>query len=736
MASERSVTQSKSEIGESGVSAQVNVNSFWDFSQGTIMSAFFIGIIVPIIISFTFRNKFGKKVKERGVTVVVGGEPGIAKRNHRYLSLVETASEGATTLATLFEDSCSQNSLQPFLGTRELIHTETEVTKDGRTFEKVTLGNYVWTTYREAFQEVLSFASGLAAIGHKKGERLAIFAETRAEWLITLQGCFRRNITVVTIYASLGEEALAHSLNETEVTTVVCDRKQLKKLVDLSRQLETVKRIVYMDDETIKSEPVLSGSSSSWAVLPFSEVKSLGRENPVDPDLPAANDVAVIMYTSGSTGVPKGVMMSHANVVATVAGVTTLVRGLGTKDKYMAYLPLAHILELIAETVIYSAGAAIGYGSPLTLTDTASKIKKGTKGDASELRPTLMTAVPAILDRVRDGVRKTIDSKGGLPKKIFEIAYNRRLAAIEGSWLGAWGVEKLLWENLVFQKISNVLGGQIRCLLSGGAPLSGDTQRFINICFGAPIVQGYGLTETCAGATFSEWDDLSIGRVGPPIPSCYIKLVNWEEGGYLPTDKPMPRGEIVIGGPSVTLGYFKNQAKTDEVYKVDERGVRWFYTGDIGRFHPDGCLEIIDRRKDIVKLQHGEYVSLGKVEAVLSASSYVENIMLHADPFRNFCVALVVASHASLESWATKEGIIYKDFSELCEKKEAVAEVLKSLAEVGQKSKLERYEVPTKVKLLAESWTPESGLVTAALKIKRENIKKTFAADLKHLYEQ
>ncbi|KAJ7515068.1 hypothetical protein O6H91_23G069800 [Diphasiastrum complanatum] len=429
-------------------------------------------------------------------------------------------------------------------------------------------------------------------------------------------------------------------------------------------------------------------------------------------------------------------MMSHANVVATVAGVTTLVRGLGTKDKYMAYLPLAHILELIAETVIYSAGAAIGYGSPLTLTDTASKIKKGTKGDASELRPTLMTAVPAILDRVRDGVRKTIDSKGGLPKKIFEIAYNRRLAAIEGSWLGAWGVEKLLWENLVFQKISNVLGGQIRCLLSGGAPLSGDTQRFINICFGAPIVQGYGLTETCAGATFSEWDDLSIGRVGPPIPSCYIKLVNWEEGGYLPTDKPMPRGEIVIGGPSVTLGYFKNQAKTDEVYKVDERGVRWFYTGDIGRFHPDGCLEIIDRRKDIVKLQHGEYVSLGKVEAVLSASSYVENIMLHADPFRNFCVALVVASHASLESWATKEGIIYKDFSELCEKKEAVAEVLKSLAEVGQKSKLERYEVPTKVKLLAESWTPESGLVTAALKIKRENIKKTFAADLKHLYEQ
>nr|ABA91615.2 Long-chain-fatty-acid-CoA ligase 4, putative, expressed [Oryza sativa Japonica Group] len=345
-----------------------------------------------------------------------------------------------------------------------------------------------------------------------------------------------------------------------------------------------------------------------------------------------------------------------------------------------------------------------------------------------------MTAVPAILDRVRDGVRKNVDAKGGAAKKLFDIAYSRRLAAINGSWFGAWGLEKHLWDMLVFQKVRAILGGRIRFILSGGAPLSGDTQRFINICLGAPIGQGYGLTETCAGGTFSEYDDNSVGRVGAPLPCSYIKLIDWAEGGYLTNDSPMPRGEIVIGGPNVTKGYFKNEAKTNEVYKDDERGMRWFYSGDIGRLHPDGCLEIIDRKKDIVKLQHGEYVSLGKVEAALSVCPYVDNIMIHADPFHNYCVALVVVAHSELKSWASQQGITYSDVSDLCEKQETVKEVLQCLAKAAKQARLEKFEIPAKVKLVPEPWTPESGLVTAALKLKREAIKKAYEDDLAALY--
>uniref|UniRef100_A0A7N0U9E6 AMP-dependent synthetase/ligase domain-containing protein n=1 Tax=Kalanchoe fedtschenkoi TaxID=63787 RepID=A0A7N0U9E6_KALFE len=486
------------------------------------MNPYLIGVVVPLVLALILQNA-NKKGKKRGVPADVGGEPGYAVRNHRFPTPIETAWEGISTLAELFEYSCKKHADKPLLGTRELISREIEV-NDGKSFEKVHLGQYKWLTYARTFDAVCSFASGLSHLGHQKGERAAIFADTREEWFIALQGCLRRNITVVTIYASLGEEALCHSLNETEVTTVICGRKELLKLAAISGQLDTVVRIICMDDD-IPSNISMEGSSS-WTVNSFADVEKLGRANPLDADLPLAADIAVIMYTSGSTGMPKGVMMTHKNVLATVSAVMTIVPGLGSKDVYLAYLPLAHILELAAESIVPAVGACIGYGSPLTLTDTSNKIKRGTEGDATALGPTIMAAVPAILDRVRDGVRKKVDAKGGLAKKLFDIAYSRRLSAVNGSWLGAWGLEKHLWNLVVFRKVKAILGGRIRFLLSGGAPLSADTQRFINICLGAPIGQGYGLTETCAGGTFTEYDDTSVGRVGAPLPCAVIKVGN------------------------------------------------------------------------------------------------------------------------------------------------------------------------------------------------------------------
>ncbi|XP_057526905.1 long chain acyl-CoA synthetase 8 [Amaranthus tricolor] len=691
-----------------------------------------IAVIIPLLLSILWVGR--KKVKQRGVPVHVGGEEGLTMRNGKFKELVEVPWEGASTVAALFEQACKKHGNHPFLGTRKLVDKEFIQASDGRKFEKVHLGEYQWETYGKVFNRACNFAAGLVKLGHDIDTRVAIFSETRAEWFIALQGCLRQSITVVTIYASLGEDALIHSLNETQVSTLICDSKQFKKAASILSKLETIKNIIYFEEDGESNDFGISGDMGNVEAASFHDVEKLGKDNPSDPRLPEKDDIAVVMYTSGSTGLPKGVMMTHGNIVATAAAVITVVPGLGRDDVYLAYLPLAHVLELEAETVMLAAGAAIGYGTTLTLTDTSNKIKKGTKGDVSVLQPTLMAAVPAIIDRVRDGVLKKVEEKGGFVKKLFNVAYKRRLAAVEGSWFGAWGPEKFLWDVMVFKKIQSVLGGRIRFMLCGGAPLSGESQRFINICMGAPIGQGYGLTETCAGAAFTEWDDVTVGRVGPPLPCCYIKLVSWEEGGYTTLDKPMPRGEIVIGGQSVTVGYFRNEDKTKEVYKVDERGMRWFYTGDIGQFHADGCLEIIDRKKDIVKLQHGEYISLGKVEAALMSSNYVDNIMLYADPFHSYCVALVVPSHSELQKWAQESGIQYTSLTELCDKPEVIKEVQASLSKIGKVAKLDKFEIPAKIKLIPDPWTPESGLVTAALKLKREQLKAKFKDELNKLY--
>lgn len=251
-------------------------------------------------------------------------------------------------------------------------------------------------------------------------------------------------------------------------------------------------------------------------------------------------------------------------------------------------------------------GTPVGYSSPFTLTDKSPQIKAGCLGDAQILKPGAMAGVPLILDRLRKGVTEQIAGRSKLFQKIFKFAL-----VYKNRWNDR-GFETPIVNHLICKKIKASLGGRIQVMFCGGAPLSPDTQAFARACLDVKLMQGFGTTETTAVTTLMDMFDSTAGRTGAPLFGCQVRLVDWEEGGYRPTDKPHPRGEIVVGGDFITIGYFKNAAATEESYK-DADGTRWFYTGDIGEMHPDGCLKIVDRKKDLLKLQHGEYVSLGKV---------------------------------------------------------------------------------------------------------------------------
>ncbi|MBN3318550.1 ACSL4 ligase, partial [Atractosteus spatula] len=669
------------------------------------------------------KKTMAKRIKAKSTT---GKTEGPYRSVDHFQSLATMDFEGKDTLDKLFDHAVQRFGKADCLGTREVLTEENETQPSGKVFKKLILGEYKWLTYEDVDRQVTLFGSGIAALGQQPKNTIAIFCETRAEWMIAAQACFRRNFPLVTLYATLGEDAVAYGLNESGVTHLITSVELLEtKLKKVLPEIKNIKHIICVD----KKNASKTGYPEGLQIHSMESVQELGAkpENlSVTPCHPQPTDLAVVMYTSGSTGRPKGVMIIHSNLIAGMTGQCERIPGLGPKDTYIGYLPLAHVLEMTAEISCVTYGCRIGYSSPQTLSDQSTKIKKGSKGDCSVLKPTLMAAVPEIMDRIYKNVMSKVQEMSYVQRTLFKLGYNYKLEQIK------MGYDAPLCNVLLFKKVKALLGGSVRMMLCGGAPLSSATQRFMNICFCCPVGQGYGLTETCGAGTITEVADYSTGRVGAPLVCCEIKLRDWAEGGYTNQDVPHPRGEILIGGPNVTMGYYKND-QINEDFFVDENGQRWFCTGDIGEIHADGCLQIVDRKKDLVKLQAGEYVSLGKVESALKNCSLIDNICAYANSDQNYVISFVVPNQKRLTALANKKGISGA-WEDICNHPAMESEVLKEIKEVATSIKLQRFEIPVKVRLSPEPWTPETGLVTDAFKLKRKELKNHYLNDIERMY--
>ncbi|KAG6471237.1 hypothetical protein ZIOFF_072346 [Zingiber officinale] len=391
------------------------------------------------------------------------------------------------------------------------------------------------------------------------------------------------------------------------------------------------------------------------------------------------------MYTSGTTGDPKGVLISNKSIITLISGIDRFLLGVNEQD-----------IKLLVE-------------------------------DIGELKPTVFCAVPRVLDRIFTGLQTKISTGGKLKQTLFNLSYKYKLHNMaRGS---RHDEAARICDRLVFNKVKDGLGGNVRLILSGAAPLATHVEQFLRVVTCAHVLQGYGLTETCAGTFVSLPNDLSmLGTVGPPVANVDVRLESVPEMNYDALSE-VPRGEICIRGDTLFSGYHKREDLTEEVM-LDG----WFHTGDIGEWQPDGSMKIIDRKKNIFKLSQGEYVAVENLENIYGLVPDIDSIWIYGNSFESALVAIVNPNMQALEHWAQMNGIS-GDFASLCQNSMAKEYILGELTKIGKEKKLKGFEFIKAVHLDPVPFDMERDLLTPTYKKKRPQLLKYYESVIDDLYK-
>uniref|UniRef100_A0AAR2JK47 Arachidonate--CoA ligase n=1 Tax=Pygocentrus nattereri TaxID=42514 RepID=A0AAR2JK47_PYGNA len=618
-----------------------------------------------------------------GIAVRGGARKGGYVKDDNLISYLH---EDAKTLYEVFQRGLHISGNGPCLGYR----------KAGKPYQ--------WLKYKQVFMAEY-LGSGLLHRGLKPSPDtfIGIFAQNRPEWIISELACYTYSMVAVPLYDTLGPEALVFIINRANISTVLCD-KQIKAetlLTNCEKSLTPVlKTVIIMDP----FDAALAERASKCGV----EVLSL-KDVEVHSD---STYFSKYCPSSSVLGDPKGAMLTHENVIADAA---SFVKSFEVQN-----------ITVVAETIsvgivisennhgknsvmLYGAGGRVGFfqGDIRLLPD-----------DMKTLQPTVFPVVPRLLNRVYDRSGAQTPFK----KWLLNFAIERKHAEVKQGIIR----NDSIWDKFIFHKVQESLGGRVRVMVTGAAPISPSVLSFLRACLGCQIFEAYGQTECTAGCTISLPGDWTAGHVGVPVPCNVVKLVDVEEMNYFASNN---EGEVCIKGKNVFIGYLNDPERTAEA--LDQDG--WLHTGDIGKWLPSGVLKIIDRKKNIFKLAQGEYIAPEKIENVYVRSALVAQVFVHGDSLQSCLVGIVVPDPEVLPGFAEKLGVT-GTMEDLCKNEKIKKAIISDLIKLGHEAGLKSFEQVKDLYLHPEQFTVENGFLTPTLKAKRAELSKFFKYQIDSLY--
>ena len=550
--------------------------------------------------------------------------------------------------------------------------------------------NKQWKKYSsdDLITKANSVSFGLMALGLTDKEKVAIISNNRPEWNFCDYGCQQANIVTVPVFPTISNTDLQFILNHGEVTTIfISDKSIYAKLVAIENEIPNVKHIISFN-------PV-------EGVMSFDDFIKLGEQNAKPEKLAEIkksilpSNLLTILYTSGTTGTPKGVMVSHHNLVSNILACQGFAP-FNSTWKALSFLPLNHVYERMVSTLYLYKGISIYYAEGLE-----------TIGDnLKEIQPQIFVSVPRLIERVYEKITATGEKLTGTKRKIFDwsmrIANTYELNNKNGLW---YKIQHRIADKLVYSKWRAAVGGNLVCIASGGAALNPKLER-IFLCANIVCLQGYGLTETCVVVSVNRYgeDNIRIGTCGPVIEGVTVKIAEDD-------------GEILVKGPNLMQGYFKNPEATAEV--MDSEG--WFHTGDVGTFVEGRFLKITDRKKEIFKTSSGKYIAPLMIENKIKECRFVEQSMVIGEN-QKFASAIIVPSFANFKDYCKDQNISWTTNEEMSTH-EDLKKLINDHVKVMNKT-LAPYEQLKRVGILSKEWSIEGGELTPKMSLKRKIIKE------------